>query len=367
MKKRFFFAAMAAFAMVSCSNDEVLEINKGRAIDFRTAMQTRATEITTQNLQKFFVTAFNDNKVDLPYFENVEFTKGTGENENYFVSQDTYYYPGDGTDLKFYAYAPAMEGYNIVAVNKNITLTDFAPAVNIKEQVDFITARASGNKNNTAESVSLKFDHNLSQIAIWALQQSNNVYIFEVKGVRIAQAVSKGSFEFNNSAWELSENKATYEYLFDEVVTINAQTPLMEEDNAMLIPQQLTKWDVANDKENTSNGAYISLLMRITTTDGALVYPFKDMDKEYAWAAIPVGTELLAGKKYIYHLNFADGAGFVDPSESVHKGEKILNGEVKFDVEVTGWEGSNHSGDMGTGDVNEDLGETDTEDPFGDF
>ncbi|WP_195664222.1 fimbrillin family protein [Bacteroides congonensis] len=376
MKQKLFLAAMAAIAMTSCSNDETLEINTGteQAIDFRTAMATRATETTIDNLSSFYVTAFNENIIEAPYFENLEFTKDG--DSSIFTSEDKYYYPGDGTDLTFYAYAPSVEklgtGSRIATdnENKNLTLADFSPAVEIADQVDFITAYATGNKSDAETGVHLAFEHRLSQIEIQAIQQSNKVYNFQIKGVRIAQTVSKGGFDFKNEEWTLSTtDKAKYELEFDQAIPMTEQTILMDEcGGAMLIPQELTAWDVANDKENTSKGAYISLLLRITTKDGALVYPFKEdaeAGKEYAWAAIPVDTKWEAGKKYVYRLNFANGAGYVDPEEDTNKGEQILDGEVKFDVEVTDWESHEYTGNMENGEITEDLDETDTEDPWG--
>lgn len=50
---------MAALAMASCSKDESTGINNGNAIDFRAAMQTRASETTTANITNFFVTALD--------------------------------------------------------------------------------------------------------------------------------------------------------------------------------------------------------------------------------------------------------------------------------------------------------------------
>ena len=123
MKQKLFLAAMAAIAMTSCSNDETLEINTGteQAIDFRTAMATRATETTIDNLSSFYVTAFNENIIEAPYFENLEFTKDG--DSSIFTSEDKYYYPGDGTDLTFYAYAPSAEklgtGSRIATDNEN--------------------------------------------------------------------------------------------------------------------------------------------------------------------------------------------------------------------------------------------------------
>lgn len=77
MKQKLFLAAMAAIAMTSCSNDETLEINTGtrQAIDFRTAMATRAAETTIATLDSFYVTAFNENIIDLPYFKDLKFKK----------------------------------------------------------------------------------------------------------------------------------------------------------------------------------------------------------------------------------------------------------------------------------------------------
>ena len=384
MKQKLFLAAMAAIAMTSCSNDETLEINTGtrQAIDFRTAMATRAAETTIATLDSFYVTAFNENIIDLPYFKDLKFKK----EGSFFVSEDKYYYPGDGTDLTFYAYAPSAEelgsGSNLEIDNtiKNLTLKGFSPADSIPDQVDFIATKTTGNNKNNVDSVPLVFKHCLSQIEIKAIQQNpNNSYSFEIKGVRIAQAISKGDFDFtafaseseSESGWNLSAytDKQIYTYEFDEPKDMAQGASLMDKcGGAMLIPQQLTAWDVVNNKENTRKGAYISLLLRITTKDGALVYPFKEdaeAGKEYAWAAIPVDTKWEAGKKYVYRLNFANGAGYVDPEEDTNKGKPILDGEVKFDVEVTDWESHDYTGNMENGEITEDLDETDTEDPWG--
>lgn len=391
MKQKLFLAAMAAIAMTSCSNDETLEINTGteRAIDFRTAMATRATETTIVNLNSFYVTAFNENKLAFPYFENLEFTKtktdaeaeteedAEEEGSTYFVSEKKYYYPGDGTNLTFYAYAPSATdlgtGSSIATdnTNKNLTLTDFSPATDISKQVDFITANATGNKSNAETGVPLVFKHRLSQIKINATTQNGGTYVYNVKGIRIAQVASKGNFAFKEEKWANLGEKNNYECTFNEAIEINQnETELMAAcGTAMLIPQELQAWDKDNDKPNNDAGAYISLYVRITTKDGALVYPFNDNENEYAWAAIPVGTTWEAGKRYVYTLRFNEGAGYVDPEEKTHQGEQILNGEVKFEVSVDDWEKEAYDGWMSSGDVDINPGDIDneTDDPFGDL
>ena len=47
MKKTIILVGIAAVAFASCAKDAVKEVNNGRAIDFRVATQTRASETTT--------------------------------------------------------------------------------------------------------------------------------------------------------------------------------------------------------------------------------------------------------------------------------------------------------------------------------
>ena len=57
MKKKLVYFTVAALAMASCSNDEVLEANYGSAINFRASSDknSRATETTNANLTGFYV------------------------------------------------------------------------------------------------------------------------------------------------------------------------------------------------------------------------------------------------------------------------------------------------------------------------
>ena len=379
MKQKLFLAAMAAIAMTSCSNDETLEINTGteRAIDFRTAMATRATETTTANLDKFYVTAFNENKLNFPYFENLEFKRTEAEEEGestYFTSEDRYYYPGDGSSLTFYAYAPSATDLRTSVdtdnANKNLTLKDFSPAIEISEQVDFITANATGSKEDADAGVDLKFAHRLSQIEIKG-KSENTSYDFEVKGIRIGKVCSKGSFDFKNGTWELSEDEDVDVAIYEKVYADDAEptklsaeaTSFMAGDNAMLLPQRLDAWQ-PQDLDNTNKKAYLSVLVRVTTKAGALVYPFNGDERDYAWAAIPVGIEWEAGKKYVYTLDFTTGAGFVDPTEDENKGESVITGEIKFTVDVEAWSESEEEVEVPR-DPNLDIDEEDVDDPFG--
>ncbi len=328
--------AISAFALASCTEDESVNLNQGKAIDFRPALgtRTRATEITNANLNEITVAAFQGSQTS-PFFNPTLFTKGT---DNYFTSTPEYYWPGDDSALDFYAYSPAAPGGTLTLTTDEKTLSDFSPASDIADQVDFITSYASGKKSANEDSgVELTFDHRLAQIEIMA-KSENEAYVFQVSGVRIGKSVSKGSFDFTTNAWTLGTDKSIYEETYSTPKTLGetAVNVMGDEGNAMLIPQQLTAWDPEGDATNTAGGAYLSVKLQINTVAGAQVYPFPS-DPQSMWASIPISDNWEAGKKYVYVLDFTHGGGHVDPNDP-HHGDPVLGGPIKFTVNVTDWE-----------------------------
>ncbi|WP_419507447.1 fimbrillin family protein [Alistipes communis] len=343
--KRFLFF-LAAAAMTACSQDETTDVvGNGHPIDFRTAMGTRAAETTTGTLEKITVTAIDAENEN--YFTDVEFSK----KGSYFTSETPYYWPVDGSTLNFYAYSPkaADLGATVTITNASKKLTDYAPATDIANQKDFISATASGSKTNEATGVALTFKHQLSQIEIKA-KNTEDTYVYKVQGIRIAQPVSKATFDFGTDAWELGSDKEIYEVIYSgsEKTLGSSAVSIMKTDgdNAMLLPQQLVAWDSGTDKSNTKKGAYLSVLINITKADGGdPVYPAEA--GQYGWAAVAIDTNWEAGKKYVYTLDFSNGAGKVDPEDPEDGGEDILGSPIKFSVTVDEWQPADDpSGDI---------------------
>lgn len=322
--------AILGAGMASCSQDEPLSENQGNAISFRPAMGTRATETTNANLSEIKVAAFLGNDT---FFEPLDFIKGS---DSFFTSTPEYHWPGDDAELTFYAYAPnTLSGVTLTPDTK--TLTAFAPAANIADQIDFITSNATGKRSvNEASGVELTFDHRLSQIEIRA-KADNEAYTFKISGIRIGQPVAQGNFDFGTNAWSLGTGKAIYEETYGTPVTLTAkaQNVMGSEGNAMLIPQQLVAWNPTDDASNTAAGAYLSVKLQINTVAGAQVYPF-NTNTDCQWAAIPINTNWEPGKKYIYTLDLSHGAGYVDPNDPV-PGTPVLGGPIKFIVNVVDW------------------------------
>jgi hypothetical protein len=108
-----------------------------------------------------------------------------------------------------------------------------------------------------------------------------------------------------------------------------------EGNNAMLIPQQLIPWDPIADKTNDAKGAYLSVYAQITTKSGSRIYP-KSAGMDYGWMAVPIDTKWEAGYKYVYTLDFTNGAGKSDPIDG--PADEILGDPISFSVQITPWD-----------------------------
>lgn len=380
MKKTIFFCAAAAMALASCSNDDTVEMAQKQGISFRTVVDknTRASETTLDNLEKMYVTAYAEGS-NTAYFANVAYenkkTAGSTSGYNLFESNPAYMWI-PGKNIHFISVAPTAADWNgettasgnyssniVFTDNKyTATFTNLVIADKFENQKDLVIGFAKGNGTDNAAGVALDLEHALSQIEIKA-KNTNTAYEYKVVGVRIANAKGKGTYtySFNTTGnkykgeWTALDSKAVYDEEIqdktNDAVTLNAtaQSVMGKNGTAMLIPQQLTKWNV-NETTNTSKGAYIALLLNVKATNGAYIYPAAGKGK-YGWAAIPVETKWEAGKKYVYTLDLTNGCGKVDPetpggdvepgTKDPDKGKDILGGAIKFDVKVTDWTNSN--------------------------
>lgn len=365
MKKTpLFLMAVSAIALASCSEDEPVSVRQStnEAISFRSGMGTRATETTNANLDKIFVTAvYGDSTINSStgrmsgfkntlYFDNTEFDKGS---DSFFTAAGgkEYSWLAPTQQINFFAYAPSQDdlGADILMKDDNsgMTLESFAVPESIADQVDFITANASGTrKNNETSGVELTFDHRLSQIELRAKSENDN-YTYKVIGARIGRPQFMGTFDFNSNEWTLDDwhDTAIYDAACDTTTLSSAPVSIMGTDgNAMLMPQTLTPWDSKNDPDNVAREAYLSVLVNITRTDnGVQIYPFANESefthqpvRQYGWASIPLSGTWEQGKKYIYTLDFTNGAGVTDPDDP-YPGTQIIGGPIKFTVQVNDW------------------------------
>lgn len=232
---------------------------------------------------------------------------------------------------------------------------------------DLVLSHVTGNKENIS-GLPLLFAHKLSQIEVHAKCDNPN-YTYEIVNVKLANVLGEGSLPLKKDAnWTSTPDlKQTYKADFDYQVryfkkkdnkrepmpiilepnivrTITDPHPFYTEEvvgpttgqlygSLMVVPQTFTPWDPT---AGSTSGAYIGVKLRITTKLGGEVYPVAGSDDKYAWVAVPLSGTWDAGKRYVYTLDFTNGAGYSDPEQA--NPHLVLNGLFKFTLNVTDWQ-----------------------------
>lgn len=356
MRGLFIMMGLAILAVSSCSKDIVEKTDKRAPIDFRANVEsmTKGSEATTYNLEEINVTSISGileegvhimDQVPEFFFQDVQFSR-TGD---YYYSYPSYYWPEDDRLMWFFAYWPSKEklgceiewgiiktgstSYDVKWVYKGLK-----PASNIADQVDLVLGATFTNKSfSEQQGTNITLGHVLSQIEIRAISM-NSSYNFLISGVRIVNPIGSCDFSVWNNGWTLHSEKAVYEDLYDTPVLLSDESKTVinkVNGNAFLLPQTLTAWDPENDPTNEAKGTYISVKIRITNQNDEVVFPTDG--REYGWAAVPVGERWEQGRRYIYTLNFTNGAGYIDPLEPINPGKAILGDQINVTKTLGTW------------------------------
>lgn len=354
MKKSIFLLAAFALLAASCTKTELvssgaLSSQKGIGFSAYTAKPTKAaqTDVITEEFTSFKVSAIGNGAI---YFDDVTFSKN---GEGVWASTPAYFWPA--YMLNFYAYNTPANGFvdRSIAVGSQ-TLT-FTPSTVLTEQEDLVAACAENQTQPVSGATGLTFNHYLTQIVVKALN-TNPTYSVEVAGVKIAHMKNKVKYTFSSNTATLADGAADETYSSD--FTANAKTLTAEAQEVMtastgnkwyLVPQTVTAWD-KNETDNSSDGTYLALKVKITANGGALrIYPATG--EEYAWMAVPVpaSQKFEQGHKYSFVVKFFenDGAGNVDPEApgdldgdgevNDDNGKSIIGGAITFKADVSDW------------------------------
>ena len=354
MKKIILMASLAAFALVSCNKDFVVEENYGSKIEFRSAVDTRATELILEDVNEFYVTALYEDGSE--YFSDT-FTRSDDANYVY-ESATEYYWPSDD-NLTFFAYYPSAETLGVeININANQQgFVGYTPSTNIGEQKDFIATVVVTNKTESAAGVEVEFKHQLSQVEIKA-KNNNESYTVKIKEAKIVNVAGSGDFDFTAPMknWTPSTDvTASYSIACknpndanEEFITLgeSAVSLMGANGNAMLIPQTRIAWGpaVAAEQEPTEGeepteeapetdptGSYIAFLIQVDSATGSRIYPLVDGDA-YDWVVLPIAFDWVAGYKYTYVCDFSNGLGVLPET-----GENVLGGMIELNASFNSW------------------------------
>lgn len=370
MNKAIYMGIVAVMALASCSNDEVLrEAERADTISFRTqvAASTRGAlldQAALQNNNQLYVTTFKENG-ELLYPETAYNYK-----EGAWEANPPQQWQGNDK-LDFYLAYPALSEWSKnSALSKDYKGITLVVDEEIPNQKDYLAARVLASKQEGAVGVVMK--HMLSAVEVYA-KNSNPTLEYEITGLRLCGVNKKLYYNLSRindpsysplSLAHLPEFR-NYELNFEQEVRLRSDGvphSLMGTAGCAILPPQRGShggetwvWDGKKTGEKGDQvGSYIGVKVRITRGTYFPVYPY--INAHEGWVAIPMRFNWDSGKKYIYTLDFSNGAGRVDPTDpgvDVHpgtldpeKGQPIFNGPVTFTVDVSEWTNENRDVDL---------------------
>jgi hypothetical protein len=340
MKKILFSAAMA-LVLVSCSRDEVIEVNRDSdVIEFGvvTNASTRAADVYCNNNKPGGFTVYaNFNGKTYIDGDAIVYNETGGKWEN---TSGVRYWPNG--PVSFYAHVNAGTAFK--GSTTATTIENYTVPTAVANQKDLLYAV----KTQSEGPVTLNFRHALSQIVFQAKNTNENLYV-EIDGVTICNLGNVNTFTYPtadtddniinhggvegtityNDSWGtwavLNGGNTDYPVTFTAVpvpgdgavksLTNTNDTDKEFSSNAMLLlPQTTTAWAPAPDNgtPEKQDGTYFLVDCKIWNVAGD-AHNDSDVVLWEGPAAVPVTINWEQGKKYIYTFVFGNGNGGYDP------------------------------------------------------
>lgn len=226
MKKNLFLLGMAVAALASCTNEEVTDVARNRAIRFDQFVNnnTRAvTELTS--ITDFYVF-------------------GKAGDADVFVNErnDVVKYWEVNKIYNFAAYADGengkLDGATYDLTSKSLTIPSYTP----DDAKDLIAAVSeeirTGVDLTNQQPVSLTFKHMLSQVKFTFTTDVDESYIIKISGIKFtAVKIAKGTYSASGATWTEGTNG---EYAFSEIADIAVEEGEASCDSKLVIPQGST-------------------------------------------------------------------------------------------------------------------------------
>lgn len=384
--KQFLLEIFGLLALLSCSDDELISVNRdGDEITFNvvTNAATRAKDVycNRNSPNSFYVYAIYNGKT---YIKD-DFIQW--DNDKWVNTSGTRYWPNTG-EVTFFAHCNAGKQFDWDESEEKkgnpASIKDFTVESDVGKQVDLLYARKQSGKTSGGV-VTLNFRHALSQIVFRAKNTNPNLYV-EIDRVSVCKVKGTGTFTYpsGNSEsniecpkneestgkssstinykdgswgeWKITEqNLVEYIVNFDIVklegnknAVVKALTSENDENKEfsskalLLLPQKTEAWVVKgeNVKANPAeqSNSYFLVKCRICNVVGNNKKDYVQLwggeNEETANIAIPVKFDWKQGKKYIYTFVFGDGNGGYNPNPDPDPKPDPILVPITFDVTV---------------------------------
>ena len=216
MKKSFLMLGVAAMALASCTQNEVVEYAENRAIQFDAFVgkSTRAvTELETAGLTQFNVFAYHTG--DVVDYNNVA-VKGSGSGTGWKAEANAYWQAGNAYEFAAYSDQNAAISSGVSFADKTLTFTRYTVG-----EKDLVAAQTSvtGVTAQYSTPVDLTFYHMLSQVKFTFTNTDSRSYTLKISEIKIENAVKTATGTYTESSIDWVGN-ASDTYTFADIADI---------------------------------------------------------------------------------------------------------------------------------------------------
>ena len=311
----------------SCtSNDEPESLDNDREIAysvstewFNSPSETRGALLNALSSGSMWITS-KITGTSTTYFEKevLSFGSGAWNTANKYLWPDV----STGQTLDFYAIYPSGDT-NWTASSGN-TWTYATPQANASQKDVMYATSMAQKKNSNSGIVPLNMKHALSAVSFSAKTQSSSMAV-TVSGVDICNVNTTGTFNFPTTSttstsdpyvnrWTNVGTKGTLSAGITTTTLNNTSSQLLTAtDGAVLmLPQTLTKWNLADGNANasTQTGSFLKISCRILSNSSPVVGDASTDGEVY----VPFEGTFEAGKHYQIDMTF--GFGYKENGQS---------------------------------------------------
>lgn len=339
MKKSFFIAAIAAATVLltGCSQEDGMPSvnNDANAIEFRGVVDktTRATAVgSTAELTNFFVQAGAHATAatiaDLNFMEAPVYKQGSSA----WTYAPAKYYPTNGDEVNFYAYAPIKDvnmttDMNIVSGKAQFGYTVPANQKVNNTAVDLLVANADNQVATTVPApVAFTFNHALSAVSFSAANRNpvtgnGSELTYVISDIRITKMDNVGTFDypFSATSW-ISAGTRSIDYvagLPEAGVALTAigaapapaQSLLSANDLMMVLPQTVTAGTLDVDGAVIDDETFVVVTYSFRDGAGAPI-----VTNAERLLTLPASFQFEAGTRYNFEFEFG---GANDPMNAI--------------------------------------------------
>lgn len=202
---------------------------------------TRSTPIDSKDnfYNSFHVVAYWK-KGDVPVTEQFYMDADvSAQGNNRWTTDNTYYWPGNGHTLQFYALTPDDAGIQMPATPASTHLSSYTVPQDVAEQHDILVATTEELSGNYNQAVPLTFEHICTAIKF---ETGSQMQPGSIKSVMLKGVKTTGTYDMATDKWVLTD--ATDSYTLDvDKATTGTETPgsgiTNIENTFMMLPQTL--------------------------------------------------------------------------------------------------------------------------------